>query len=174
MTTEATPKSEMDLAAEDLFGFAIDREDVKWLLARLPKEAGVKPTAVEYELQLLKIITVGWGITFYLENSPRKQPLAERFWASVHEFSRNLSTTTELMIGQDIDYFMTLRERLDTYVAALEGAGDTGEEPAQRIGPTFAHLCGDREDLFAFMTGSRMFKDTIARVKAYLSALKWC
>ena len=53
-------------AAEDLFNFAIDREDVKWLLAHLHAEATVKRHSVEYELQILKLITVGWSIAFYL------------------------------------------------------------------------------------------------------------
>ena len=45
--------SPVDAAVADLFHYAIDREDVKWLLARLHPEAQVQRTTVEYELQLL-------------------------------------------------------------------------------------------------------------------------
>ena len=101
--------------------------------------------------------------------------LSERFWKAVYEFSQGLSQTTELMVGKEVDYFTTLKARLDTYVAALEGAAETeaGPVPAELIGPVFADLCGDRDDLFAFMAGSKMFKNTIVRVKAYLTALNW-
>jgi hypothetical protein len=174
MTSPENTKSDIELAAEDLFNFAFERADVKWLLARLPEQSSVKPTAVEYELQILKIITVGWALTFYLGSGPKKQPLSERFWKAVYEFSQGLSHTTELMVGKEVDYFTTLKARLDTYVAALEGVEtESGLAPAELIGPVFAELCGDRDDLFAFMAGSKMFKNTLVRVKAYLTALDW-
>jgi hypothetical protein len=162
-----------DLAqiGEDLFNFAIDREDVKWLMARLPREAGIRPTTVEYELQILKIIGVGWSLSFYLENRPYKDDLLERYWKAVHEFAQSLSTTTGLMIGQDIDYFQTLKNRLDTYVEALT-RNPRAPEPASVIGPEFAKICGNETDLFTFMTGAKMFLNTIRRIKEYLEAVK--
>ena len=62
-----------------MFNFAIDREDVKWLLAQLPEQTEVKLSTVEYELQILKIISVGWGTAYLLENSPNKTPLLELY-----------------------------------------------------------------------------------------------
>lgn len=162
--------SEIERAGEDLFNFAIDREDVKWLMRHLPKEADIKRDTVEYELQILKIISVGWFISYYLESSPQKNPLLELYWKLVYDFSQSISSTTELMTGQDIDYFQILKERLDMYVDAMSQKPDA-PEPAVVIGPEFARTCGNVDDIFTFMTGSKMFITAISRVKNYLEAL---
>jgi hypothetical protein len=73
-------KSTAELAGEDLFNFATDREDIKTLIAHLPKETECKPETVEYELQILKIISTGWSISFYLENTSLRNQLAEIYW----------------------------------------------------------------------------------------------
>jgi len=164
-------KSRLEQAGEDLFNFAIDREDVKWLLAQMSEHAGVNISTVEYELQILKIITVGWGTAYLLEHSPEKNPLLELYWRAIYDFAKNLSETTELMIGKDIDYFQVLKDRLDLYVAALSEHRDT-TEPSTSIGPAFARNCGDEEDLFAFMAGSKMFVSTISRVKEYFEKIQ--
>jgi hypothetical protein len=52
MENSENKKSAIERTGEDLFDFAIDREDVKWLLDRLPPEADVKRTTVEYELAI--------------------------------------------------------------------------------------------------------------------------
>lgn len=168
--TENNP-SDLDAASEDLFNYAIDREDVKWLMARFPEASAVQKSTVENELQMLKLISVGWSITFYLENSVWKTPLAERYWKQVFDFSKSLSTATGLMTGHEIDYFQSLKDRLDMYVSALARQPDA-TEPAQVIGPEFAGACGNREDLFAFMTGSKLFLSVVGRVKDYLEALR--
>jgi len=170
MTHQQTPADPVTQAGSDLFDFAIDREDVKWLMARLPEAAAVKRPAVEHELQILKIITVGWSIAFCLADSPSKTPLSETFWSAIQEFARGLSQTTELMIGHDIDYFKTLHQRLDMYVAAIDRNPET-PEPAAVIGPTFAYACGNAEDIFTAMTGSKLFATTLGRVRAYLEAI---
>ena len=69
---EAT-KSPVEQAGEDLFNFAIERDDTKWLMARLPAAADIKPATVEYELQILKIISVGWSISYFLEEFRQKK-----------------------------------------------------------------------------------------------------
>lgn len=48
----------MEQAAEDLFNYSIDRYEVKWLMANLAEEADIKRTTVEYELPILKIISL--------------------------------------------------------------------------------------------------------------------
>ena len=165
-------RSAVEQAGEDLFNFATERDDVKWLLAQLPKEASVKPATVEYELQILKIISVGWAISYLLEGTPvRKESLSQFFWEAVNEFSRSLSETTGLMIGQDIDYFEILKARFDTYVAAM-AQNEEAADPTVIIGPAFADLCGNREDIFAAMSGSKMFNTTLHRVRQYLETLK--
>lgn len=170
MKTSEEKPSEIEKARDDLFRFAIDREDIKWLMEHLPKEAAVKRNTVEYELQLLKIISVGWSISYYLGNSPHKNRLSELFWTAVYEFSQQLSETTGLMIGHDIDYFQVLRDRLDMYVEAIAKKPDA-PEPAIIIGPEFARTCGNVDDIFTFMTGSKMFISTIGRVKEYLETI---
>ena len=164
-------KTDIERAGEDLFNYAIDREDVKYLLAHLPPEATVKRGTVEYELQILKIIGVGWNITYCLAHQPvYKKALSELYWHAVQQFAASLSETTGLMIGQDVDYFDILKDRLDTYVAALADQPDSGEA-AQVIGNRFAGLCGYKDDIFAFMSGSKMFLSVTRRVSRYLEAL---
>ncbi|CAB1084017.1 hypothetical protein D1AOALGA4SA_11549 [Olavius algarvensis Delta 1 endosymbiont] len=161
----------LEKAGSDLLDFAVDREDVKWLMARLPEQADIKRVTVEYELQILKIIGVGWSLSYYLPDSPQKTELLENYWSAINEFSKGISTTMEYMIGQNIDYFQILKDRLDTYVAALSKQSDA-PEPASVIGPEFARICGNAADIFTFMTGSKMFISTISNVKAYLEAIK--
>jgi hypothetical protein len=61
----ADKKTEIEKAGEALFNFAVDREDVKALVANLPEETDIQGVTVEYELQILKIISVGWSISYY-------------------------------------------------------------------------------------------------------------
>lgn len=162
--------SPIETAGRDLFDYAIDREDVKWLLGRLPESIAPERNSVEYELQVLKIIAVGWRIRYFLEGSPFQAPLSERYWSAVRDFSHQLSTTTGMVTGHAIDYFETLKARLDGYVAAM--AGQRGASaPAEVIGPAFAEACGDGDDLFVSMTGAKMFASASARVHDYLKAV---
>ena len=163
--------SKIEQAAADLFNYAIDREDVKWLMNQLPEEADVKRATVEYELPILKIISVGWSLSYYLPASPQKNELSNLYWTAINDFSKDLSSTTEMMIGQKIDYFETLKERLDMYVKALKQQPEV-KDPAAIIGPEFARTCGNADDIFTFMTGSKMFMAVIARVKEYLETIK--
>jgi len=162
----------IDQAGEDLFNFAIERDDVKWLMAQLSPSTKVKPATFEYELQILKIISVGWSISYLLSGTPkRKAVLQEFFWGAVNTFSKELSETTGLMIGQDIDYFEILKMRLNQYVQAMEENPQT-PDPAAVIGPAFAGFCGHGDDIFTAMAGSKMFANATVRVRQYLEALK--
>ena len=170
MAPEEEQKSPVVQAGEDLFHYAIEREDTKWLLDRLPAEAAVKPVTVEYELQILKIISVGWSISFFLEEWPEKEQLVAIFWEAVREFAQSLSTTTEMMTGQSIDYFQVLKDRLDGYLEALRKQPEA-RNPEAVIGPEFARNCGNADDLFAVYTGGRMFHGVTSRVRDYLQAV---
>jgi hypothetical protein len=75
------------------------------------------------------------------------------------------------MIGQDIDYFQILQERLDMYVDAM-AQNPEAPEPSTVIGPEFARACGNSDDIFTFMTGSKMFLSTTCQVKEYLETTK--
>lgn len=171
METSEKKKAGIEKAGKDLFNFAVDREDVKALMAHLPEEADIKRVAVEYELQILKIISVGWSISYYLENRPQKNELVELYWQAVQEFSKSLSTTTGLMTGHEIDYFQILKDRLDIYLDALYKEPEA-PQPVSVIGPEFARTCGNVDDAFTVLTGAKMFTATIGSVKEYLEATK--
>jgi len=163
--------SKIEQAAEDLFNYAIDREDVKWLMANLAEHADVKRTTVEYELPILKIISVGWSLSYCLPGGPQKDALSDLYWTAINDFSKDLSSTTEMMTGQKIDYFDILKNRLEMYVKALEQHPEV-QDPATVIGPEFARTCGNAEDIFTFTTGSKMFTSVIGRVKEYFETIK--
>ena len=163
-------KSCIEQAAENLFNFAVDREDVKILMANLHESAEIQRNSVEYELQILKIISVGWAIPYFLANHPQKELIGACYWQAIQGFSQNLSETFGLVVGQSIDYFQILKERLERYVNALQRK-PKALEPAAVIGPEFADACGNRNDVFTVMTGSRMFIATIGSVKQYLENL---
>jgi hypothetical protein len=163
--------SRIEQAASDLFNYAIDREDVNWLMANLSEQADIKRTTVEYELPILKIISVGWSLSYFLPGGPQKDELSNLYWTAINDFSKDLSSTTEMMTGQKIDYFEILKERLDMYVNTLEQHPEA-QDPATVIGPEFACTCGNADDIFTFMAGSKMFMSVIGRVKEYLEAIK--
>ena len=152
MTSSEEKKGGISEKSEDLFNLAIDRDDIKQMVQILPKDSGINPVAVEYELQLLKILTVGWGISFFLEEHHEKTVLAESFWESVRTFAQSISTMTASTTGQEIDYFSTLKERVEIYVNALQVYSDV-DDPSAVIGPTFAKVCGDEENPMIIASG---------------------
>ncbi len=162
--------SEIEKAGKDLFDFAIDREDVKYLMANLAGEADIDRNTVEYELQILKIVSVGWSVSYCLENNPYKTPLLEFYWTRIREFAGRLSETSGLIAGAPIDYFQTLKDRLDHYVSSMADKTNAGD-PVNVIGPEFAALCGNADDIFTLLAGSKMFSNTIARVNGYLETV---
>jgi hypothetical protein len=170
MTDTSSKKLQIDQAKEDLFNYAIDREEIKWLMESLRREADIDRTAVAYELQALKIVAIGWAISYHMGNSPHKNALLQMFWNKVQEFSRNLSNTTSTMTGADINYFEVLKDRLDGYVQAISTSPEAlaSKDPAAAIGPKFAALCGNGDDIFTRMTGMSMFMTNVARTGQYL------
>ena len=154
-------------AGEQLFQFAIDRGGMNAILDALPLEVPDKRVALEYEIQLLRIISVGWAIAFFLADSGLKTPLGHYFWDKIRDFSTTLSASASLTRGSDIDYFDILKKRLDLYVGALDAAGQI-PEPAMAIGPALAGVCGDPDDACAILAGSKMFSLTINAVREYL------
>lgn len=170
MEKSSETKSVIEQAGEDLFNFAVDREDIKLLMAGLHEAADIKRNAVEYELQILKIISVGWAISYYLENYTQKDLIGAAYWRTIQEFAKNLSDTYGLFVSQSIDYFQILKDRLETYVNALHDQPGA-PEPAVIIGPVFADLCGNKNDAFTALTGTKMFISTIGCVKQYIESL---
>jgi hypothetical protein len=158
--------------ARNLAAFAIDRADLKEILAALPKETQLNLTTIEYELGILKILSVGWGISFFMAAGDKnKTPLSESFWHMIKEISENISTLTETTTGHQIDYFKILKERLDVYLEHLQANPQGATDPAAVMGPAFARACGCPDNAIAVLTGSKMFSLTLGAVKEYLDAV---
>lgn len=161
----------MEQAGEDLFNYAIDREDVKWLLANLSAASETDRGKVEYELQILKIISVGWTISYHLDEGADKAALLSSYWALIHELAQNLSTTTGVLYDRPVDYFQAIRDHLDLYLKAMADNPEA-REPAAVIGPEFARICGNANDIETIACGTRLCVTVMARVKDYLDAVR--
>ncbi len=155
---------------ESLANFSLDRESVLFALSRLPEEESINKVTIEYEIQLLKILSVGWSISYFMENHSEKAQLIENFWDVLFEFSKNLSSVTSLAIGKEVDYFKALKERIDIYLQALAEAPHV-KDPASVIGPTFARLCGNTDNVHVIMAGNRVFHLSLEGVKRYLESV---
>ncbi|WP_045218490.1 hypothetical protein [Desulfonatronum thioautotrophicum] len=167
-STDQHDSGEPQSHVQRLCGFALEREDIKWLVEGLLKDGAVDPNTAEYELQLLKIVSIGWGISYFLQEDPLKDEILEPYWRAVQEFAENLSQTTSLLIGKDIAYFEVIKTRLDTYVQAMTALkGDA--DPTQAVGPAFARCCGREDDPFAVLAGAKLFANTMAHTRSYLA-----
>lgn len=166
-------KKEVPLAevGQNLFNYAIERDDLKPILQSLPPESKIDPVAMEYEIQILRIVSVGWGIAYFSPDPALKEPLAQAYWHIVQQFSGSISTMSSASAGTDIDYFNVLKDRLDIYVKALNVFSDV-EDPGPVIGHTFAKLCGDEEDMYVMIAGKRVFHLALAGVKGYLESVE--
>ncbi len=158
--------------AENLAAFAIDRADLKTLMASLPKDHTIDLTRLEYELAILKILSVGWGLAFFMAaTDPNKAPLTQTFWEQIRQISNNVSTLTETTTGTRIDYFAILKERLDTFVQQMQENAAADADPTAVMGPVFARACNAAEDPLVILCGTKMFALTLGAVKEYLAAV---
>lgn len=158
--------------ADNLATFAVNRDDLKSLLAAMPASETVNLTSVEYELQILKILSVGWGISFYMEKSSDKKALTHRFWEHVREIAKNISQLALTTTGKEVDYFTILKTRMDNYVAVMKQNGHEGTDPSFIMGPAFADACQSPDDAAVILTGTKMFTLTLGGVKEYLNAVE--
>ncbi len=158
-------------ASENLFNYAVERDDLKYIIATLPKDNVLNLVKVEYEIVLLKIISVGWAISYFLEEYPEKEQLSHQFWLNIHEFCKNLSFISTASMNKDFDYFVLLKERFDTYFDAIKGAGKT-DDPTSLVGPEFAVLCGAKDNALAILAGSKMFSCALSAVRNYLDSIE--
>lgn len=161
-------QDKFSIIVEDLCGYCLERDDIKWVAAGVPEDSGIEQNKLEYELQILKIVTVGWSISFFLEREPVKTPLLEAYWQNVNELANNLSQATAMMTSADVDYFQVIRSRLDDYVQAA--ARGKQNDPASAIGSEFAGHCGDKDSIFASLAGGKLFMSVCRGVKEYMQA----
>jgi hypothetical protein len=170
MTVSNQQLLSIDEMGESLANFSLDRESVLFALSRLPDEQSINKVTVEYEIQLLRILSVGWAISYFMEDHSEKAPLIKKFWDVLFEFSKNLSSVTSLTIGKEVDYFKTLKERIDTYLKALADVPHV-KDPASVIGPTFAEICGNTDNVHVIMAGNRIFHLSLEGVKQFLESV---
>ncbi len=171
MATTKNSNTGLDKVSENLVNFSVDRDDLNRIMSMLPDDEAINRVTVEYEIPLLKIVSVGWAIAYFLEERPEKKALLESFWKAIDEFSQSLSDVTNLTTGAEINYFHMIKERVDTYVQALNMQPDA-KEPAAVIGPTFAGICNIPDNIHVIMTGNRVFNAAIIGVKEYLAHIK--
>jgi hypothetical protein len=172
MATANNSNADLEKVSENLVSFSVDRDDLNRFMTMLPEEEGINRVTVEYEIPLLKIVSVGWAIAFFMENRPEKQGLLESYWKAIEAFSQGLSEVTNLTTGADINYFHMLKDRADTYVQALNMQPDA-KDPAAVIGPTFAVICNAPDNIHVIMTGNRVFNAAIIGVKEYLAHINF-
>lgn len=68
-----------------------------------------------------------------------------------------------------IDYFSTLKERVEIYVKALQVYSDV-DDPSAVIGPTFAKVCGDEENPLIIASGRSIFSRTLQETRKILKS----
>ncbi len=168
MATAKNSSTGLEKVSESLVNFSVDRDDLNRIMTMLPEDEAINRVTVEYEIPLLKIVSVGWAIAYFMEDRPEKETLLESFWQAIDEFSKGLSDVTNLTTGADINYFHMIKERVDTYVQTLNMQPDA-KDPAAVIGPTFAGICNTPDNIHVIMTGTRVFNAAIIGVKEYLS-----
>lgn len=157
--------------AQNLADFAIDRTDLKELMLGLPPGNDLNITAVEYELGILKILSVGWGISFFMAaTDTNKKPVTQYFWETIQEISQSISDLTQTTTGTQVDYFNILKDRLTVYVKEMQ-KNPEATNPTLIMGPVFAGICGSPDNAIAILTGTKMFTLTLGAVKEYLNAV---
>jgi len=163
----------VDQVAENLSAFAIDRADIKSLLGSIPEGHPVDLSRLEYELAILKILSVGWGLAFFMPATDiNKTPLTQTFWEQIRQIANNVSTLTETTTGTRVDYFSILKERLDTFVQQMQEHQAEDADPTSVMGPVFANACGAPDDPVVILAGTKMFTLTLGSVKEYLASVK--
>ncbi|PIE74632.1 MAG: hypothetical protein CSA18_04055 [Deltaproteobacteria bacterium] len=157
-----------DQIVEKLFNFSILREDIIYLVNSVHEDSGLDKEALLYELQILKIISIGLSSNFLLKNKNDREKISEKYWLKILEFSKVLSETSKNFSGVDIDYFDILKKKFDVYLEEINENLDA-KEPAAVIGPCFASECGNRYNAFAVLSGAKIFKSCFSGVRKILS-----
>lgn len=162
---------ESEAAVACLFDYAINRDNLELILDGIPDDESLKRGTVEYEMRILRIVTVGWGISFFMEASEQKTHFAEAYWNRVAVFCGQIATMSATMSGDGIDYFQVIRQRADQYMAVLNHFHDAGD-PAIIIGPTIAKICGSEDNPYLIISGKKMFHITLSGVKNYIDSIE--
>ncbi len=155
--------------SNNLFNYAIDRKEMQLVLNNLPESVENNRNILEYELQLLRILAVGWAIAFFMFEKPGKDVVLESFWEKIRDFSDQLSSTVALTSATNVNYFDVLKIRTNIYVNSIASAA--GLEPIAIVGPVFARVCSLEGDACVILLGAKLFRSTIDAVRDYLDLL---
>ena len=171
--TEDKATHTIERAVGVLAGVATNREVIKRELSKLPDDdPQIKKTAVEYEIQLLRIVFTGWAVTYFMVDHSLKDELAESFWLSMNEFAGKLSAMASAGTdGKTVDYFGAIRERIQCYIDAMN-TNMTEADPAIVVGALFSQLCGNADAQPIADAGKQVFVNTLNMVKMYLDTVK--
>ncbi len=163
-------KNEIKKICENLSAFAIDRADLKSILSLIEKKQAVNLVTVEYELALLRIISVGWSLSVNLENHPEKDEFALCFWNLIRDLSKDITDISFMTAGKSIDYFNIVKQRFDQYLNSLDKSIKKSD-PASAIGPAFAEICKEKKNPFVIISGAKIFNLAVSSVKEYLESV---
>ena len=167
MTDESENRISVAEAANRLLNISVNQNETRADIAALPPAEACSLIAVEYELQLLRIVATGWTISYTVEEERLRKILSEAFWEGIRTYCSAVSAMTGPVLGKDCDYFSMIRQRVDQYVQAMSHFADAGD-PSRVIGPTFAAVCGCGQSAVVISLGRRVFTRCLARVQRFL------
>lgn len=155
-----------EVIADNLFNYSIARDDIKAISSGIPDCSSQEEQTYIFELQILKIISIGVSINYLLDSNESKVDISEKYWKNIMDFSNSINDAAGTYSDVSIDYLSEIRRKLDYYLKELNSCpGST--EPASVIGPAFAFQCGDKENTFAVLAGARIFKTVVSGVRQY-------
>lgn len=169
MTDESESRTSAAEAVNRLLNIAVNQNETRADITGLSTDAAGSLIAVEYELQLLRIVVTGWAISYTVEEERLRKTLSEAFWEGIRTYAGAVSAMTGPVLGKDCDYFSMIRRRMDRYVQVVAHFPDA-TDPGLVIGPAFAQLCGCGRNVEAASLGRRVFNRCLARVQRQLSS----
>lgn len=158
-------------AADVLCEFSFDKTDIKPLWENYPSIEEKERVAFEYELQLLKIISVGWGLSYITGKSAFKENLADLFWKRIKDTASSLSQIAASTMGKEVDYFQAITERFEFYINVISGASET-QTPGSVISQAFAAICKKEDDPYTVIAAKRVFNMSLTGVTAYMESVE--
>jgi hypothetical protein len=171
MTEESEKRISTAEAANRLLNIAVNQNETRADIAALSGDVAASLIAAEYELQLLRIVSTGWAVSYALEDEALRRSLAGSYWEGIRTYCGAVSAMTGPVLGKDCDYFSAVRQRVDHYVQVMAHFSDVGD-PARVIGPTFAKLCGCDQSTEVISLGRRVFNRCLARVQDFFARAK--
>jgi hypothetical protein len=171
VTDASTDSVSVAQASHRLLNFSVGKNDLMQAMLTVPVSDRVNRVTLQYELQALKIVTVGWALSFFMAGGAKRDALSETYWNGVRAFAGAISSVTSGSVGKPVDYFQVLKQRLDTYVGALNHFPGVSD-PAAVVGPAFAMLCGCGDDPDVIFAGKFIFNASVSGVKSYLDQVR--